>query len=145
MSRSTWLPVSAQECAASASSDADPVTTAATDFATATRRLTAKAMRTVVRLAEPATRAECESGPRNGSDFTAAPRLAGSIMPQASRAKPRVASAGSPTPCGYSVLQRDHRLAATEDIRTQSHLDPPTGGGSSGRRGRPHQPAAVAR
>jgi hypothetical protein len=46
----------AQECAASASIDADPVTTAATDFATATRRLAAKAMRTVVRLAEPAAR-----------------------------------------------------------------------------------------
>src|SRR6266540_6388594 len=76
MSRSTWLPVSAQECAASASSDADPVTTAATDFATATRRLAAKATRTVVRLAEPAPRAARESGPRNGSDFTAAPPLA---------------------------------------------------------------------
>jgi hypothetical protein len=48
MRRNTSLPVSAHECVASASSDADPVATAATDFATATRRLAAKATRIVV-------------------------------------------------------------------------------------------------
>src|SRR5580765_1132658 len=75
MSRNTPLPVSAQECAASARSDADPVTTAATDFATATSKLAAKATRTVVRLADPAPRAALESCPRNGSDFRGASRL----------------------------------------------------------------------
>src|SRR5678815_2522712 len=75
MTSNTSFPVSAQEWAASASSDADPVTTAATDFATATRRLAAKATRTVVRLAEPAPPAARQSGPRNGSEFTAAPPL----------------------------------------------------------------------
>ena len=64
MSRNTSLPVSAQECAASASIDADPVTTAAADFATATRRLAAKATRIVVRLAEPAPRVARARGPR---------------------------------------------------------------------------------
>jgi hypothetical protein len=73
MSRNTSLPVSAQECAASASIDADPVTTAATDFATATRRVAAKATRIVVRLAEPAPRVARASEPRNGSEFTPAP------------------------------------------------------------------------
>src|SRR4029453_745048 len=73
MSRNTSLPESAQECAASARIEADPVTTAAIDFATATRRLAAKAMRTVVRLPEPAPPAARQSGPRNGSEFTVAP------------------------------------------------------------------------
>src|SRR5512132_661439 len=112
MSRSTSLPVSAQEGAASASIDADPVTTAATDLATATRRLATKATRTVVRLAESAPRVAGESWPRNGSDLPAAPPLRGGIILQASSAKLRAASAGSPTRCGQSVLQRDHGLAA---------------------------------
>ncbi|MDX6335184.1 MAG: hypothetical protein QOG05_2524, partial [Streptosporangiaceae bacterium] len=59
ISRKTSLPASAQECAASARSDADPVTTAATDFAAATSTLTPKATRTVVTLSEPPGR----SGP----------------------------------------------------------------------------------
>jgi hypothetical protein len=50
--------VSAQECAASARIDADPVTTAAIVFANATRTFEARAMTTVVVLAsEPAVRA----------------------------------------------------------------------------------------
>jgi hypothetical protein len=53
-SRKISLPVSAQECAASASIDADPVTRAAADFATATSRLAASAIRTVPRLEAPA-------------------------------------------------------------------------------------------
>src|SRR5580765_3199808 len=73
--RNTSLPVSAHERAASARIDAHPVRTAAIDFATATRRLAAKAMRTVVRLAEPAPPAARQSGPRNGSEFTATPPL----------------------------------------------------------------------
>src|SRR4029078_9085167 len=109
MSRKTSLPESAQECAASASSDAEPVTTAAAHLATGTRRLAARAMRTVVRLAEPAPPAARQSGPRNGSEFTAPPPLEGGIIPQALSANVRVESAGSPTRCGYSVLQRDHR------------------------------------
>lgn len=47
------MPVSAQECAASAVSDADPVTTAATDLATATRRLAPSATSTVTTLSDP--------------------------------------------------------------------------------------------
>src|SRR5215203_1356440 len=86
MSRNTSLPVSAQECAASASIDDDPVTTAATDFATATRRLAAKAMRTVVRLAESPPLAARESWPRNRSDFTAAPSFEGGICRKHRRA-----------------------------------------------------------
>ena len=46
------LPVSAHECAASATSDADPVTVAATDFATATSALAPNATSTVVRLSD---------------------------------------------------------------------------------------------
>jgi hypothetical protein len=47
------LPESAHECAASASSDADPVTTAAAVFATAMSTLAPKATSTVIRLSEP--------------------------------------------------------------------------------------------
>ncbi len=52
ISRKISLPVSAHECAASATSDADPVTVAATDFATATSTLAPKATSTVVRLSD---------------------------------------------------------------------------------------------
>ena len=45
--------MSAQECAASAVSDADRVITAATDLATATNRLTPSATSTVRTLSEP--------------------------------------------------------------------------------------------
>ena len=47
MSRKTSLPASAHECTASATIDADDVSTAATVFAVAMRMLTRKAMRTV--------------------------------------------------------------------------------------------------
>ena len=47
------MPASAQECAASATSDADPVTAAATDLATAISRLAPNATITVSRLSEP--------------------------------------------------------------------------------------------
>src|SRR4029077_11056761 len=105
MSRNISLPVSAQECAASARIDADPVTTAATDFATATRRLAAKATRTVVRLAEPAPRAARDSGPRDGSGLPGPPPFEVGIIPQASPAELRAASAGSPTRCAlFRVL-----------------------------------------
>ena len=57
------MPESAHECAASATSDADPVTTAAADFATATRTLAPKATSTVVKLSDAL-------GPRsNGTDM----------------------------------------------------------------------------
>jgi hypothetical protein len=52
ISRKISLPVSAHECAASATSDADPVSTAAPDFATAITRLAVKATRTVTRLSD---------------------------------------------------------------------------------------------
>jgi len=47
ISRNTSFPVSAQECAASASSDADPVNNAATDFAAAISRFAPNATHTV--------------------------------------------------------------------------------------------------
>jgi hypothetical protein len=47
------LPASAQECAASASIEAEPVITAAIDFAIAITRLALKAMITVSRLSLP--------------------------------------------------------------------------------------------
>ena len=53
MSRKISLPASAHECAASASSDADPVTAAAADFATAISMLAPKATSTVTRLSDP--------------------------------------------------------------------------------------------
>ena len=52
ISRKTSLPESAHECAASATSDADPVATAAADLATAITTLAARATSTVVRLSE---------------------------------------------------------------------------------------------
>src|SRR6476619_4543141 len=63
-SRNTSLPVSAQECAASANIDADPVTTAAIDFATPTRKLAPKATHTVLALADTPERDTRERGPR---------------------------------------------------------------------------------
>ncbi len=75
-SSKTWLPVSAQECAASASSEADPVTTAATDFAIATRRLAAKAIRTVVTLADAVASDGSACGPRSCFETVAVARSA---------------------------------------------------------------------
>jgi hypothetical protein len=59
ISRKISLPVSAHECAASATSDADPVSTAAADFATAISRLAVKATRTVVRLSDETDPRSC--------------------------------------------------------------------------------------
>ena len=50
--RKTSLPESAQECAASATIEAEPVTAAATDLVTAIRRLTPSATATVRALSE---------------------------------------------------------------------------------------------
>lgn len=50
MRRNTSLPVSAHECAASATIEAEPVSAAATDLATAMRALAARAMMTVNRV-----------------------------------------------------------------------------------------------
>jgi hypothetical protein len=65
-SRKISLPVSAQEWAASARIEADPVTAAAADFASATRRLAAKATRTVVRLADAPC--ACDIRPSSSSE-----------------------------------------------------------------------------
>ena len=54
ISRNTSLPVSAHECAASASIDAAPVTTAATDLASAMSRFAPSATITVVSDSPPA-------------------------------------------------------------------------------------------
>ena len=51
--RKISLPVSAQECAASATIEAEPVSAAAQLLATATRKLAPKAIRTVSVLSEP--------------------------------------------------------------------------------------------
>ncbi len=59
ISRKISLPVSAHECAASATSDANPVSTAAADFATAISRLAVKATRTVVRLSDETDPRSC--------------------------------------------------------------------------------------
>ena len=65
--KNTSFPVSAQECAASARMDADPVTIAATVFATATSRFAAKATMTVLTLADESADARA-SGPSSWSD-----------------------------------------------------------------------------
>src|SRR6478752_5412527 len=54
INRNTSLPVSAQECAASASIEADPVTTAATVLATAINRFAPSATTTIRKLSSPA-------------------------------------------------------------------------------------------
>jgi hypothetical protein len=48
--------------------DADPVTVAATVFATATSRFAAKATRTVLTLADEPAALACASGPSSWSD-----------------------------------------------------------------------------
>jgi hypothetical protein len=70
-SRNTSLPASAQECAASARIEADPVTAAAPVFAIATRRLAANAIRTVVTLADAFARDPCRNGATSRSDGAA--------------------------------------------------------------------------
>src|SRR4029077_13999183 len=92
MTRNTSLPVSAQECAASASSDADPVTTAAIDFATPTRTLAPRAIHTVLALSVPLERDRRESeSRRSGSPLRGSSSAAG-LTPQVSRMT---------SPCGY--------------------------------------------
>ena len=85
------MPESAHECAASATSDADPVTTAAADFATAIRTLAPRATSTVVRL----------------SDVSAVPRSNGTDMnrsrdPRATPSAAAGAGACSP-PCSRAI------------------------------------------
>ncbi|GAA4036974.1 hypothetical protein GCM10023063_22370 [Arthrobacter methylotrophus] len=77
-SKKTWFPVSAQEWADSAIIEADPVRTAATVFAAATRRFAAKAKITVMsdedgiltfllwpmELTVPKTAGICSTAPR---------------------------------------------------------------------------------
>ena len=88
MSKKISLPQSAHECAASAVSDADPVTAAAADFATAIRRLAPKATSTVMRLSDAA-------GPRsNGTG------MSGSRDPRAT--PPAATDAWSP-PCSRAI------------------------------------------
>ena len=91
ISRKISLPESAHECAASATSDADPVTTAAADFATAIRTLAPRATSTVVRL----------------SDVSAAPRSNGTDVnrsrdPRAAPSAAAGAGACSP-PCSRAI------------------------------------------
>ena len=52
ISRKISLPASAHECAASATSDADPVSAAAADLATAISTFAPRATRTVVKLSD---------------------------------------------------------------------------------------------
>jgi len=63
ISRKPWLPVSAHECEASATIEAEPVITAAIDLATATARLANRAMSTVRVLSLPpnVSAVECRS------------------------------------------------------------------------------------
>src|SRR6185312_11419234 len=93
--RKISLPVSAQEWAVSAASDADPVITAAIDFATATRRLAPSAINTVSVLSESASRTgqaapspdspgprptDIGAGPRARSRSSGAMRLVTSLI-----------------------------------------------------------------
>ncbi len=73
ISRKISLPVSAHECAASATNDADPVTTAATDFATAISTLAPKATRTVVRLSDAAGSRSKGTDPNKSKGLRATP------------------------------------------------------------------------
>src|SRR5262249_20717575 len=97
------------ECAASATSDADPVTAAAADFATAIRKLAARATRTVMRLSDcPAPVPRSNGTDLNRSyDLRSAPVAAtgaGACSPPCSPAikQPdnRAATGGGPTPAG---------------------------------------------
>lgn len=83
------MPESAHECAASATSDADPVTTAAADFATATSTLAPKATSTVVRLSDPPGPRSNGTGMGSSRDLRATPSDAtdaGACSPPCSRA-----------------------------------------------------------
>jgi hypothetical protein len=77
--------VSAQECAASASIDADPVTTAAIDFATPTRKLAPKAIHTVLALADTLERDTPESEPRRSVSPTRGSSSAAGLTAEVSR------------------------------------------------------------
>ncbi len=83
------MPESAHECAASATSDADPVNAAAADFATATRMLAVKATSTVVRLSdalEPRSNGTDMSGSRDPRTVPSVVTSAGACSPPCSRA-----------------------------------------------------------
>ena len=87
--RKISLPESAHECAASATSDADPVTTAAADFATAIRTLAVKATSTVVRLSdvlEPRSNGTDTNGSRDPRAVPSAATDTGACSPPCSRA-----------------------------------------------------------
>ncbi len=77
--------MSAHECAASASSDADPVTTAAIDFATPTRKLAPKATHTVLALADTPERDTRESEPRRSVSPTRGSSSAAGLTGEVSR------------------------------------------------------------
>ena len=80
--RRTSLPASAQECAASARIDADLVTAAATDFATATSTLAPSATNTVVTLSDPPVPREPGTDPNSSPGLPANP--AGTCSPSCS-------------------------------------------------------------
>src|ERR1700748_3705687 len=86
MSRKISLPESAHECAASATSDADPVTAAAADFATAISTLAPKATSTVLRLSDAPGSRSRGTDPNNSKGLRPAPATAdgagGSVPPR---------------------------------------------------------------
>jgi hypothetical protein len=101
--------VSAQECAASASSDADPVTTAAIDFATPTRTLAPKAIHTVLALADTPERDTRESEARRSDSPTRGSSSAAGLTAEVSR----TTSAGrtrSRPPAHRAVIDECERL-----------------------------------
>jgi hypothetical protein len=87
--RKISLPESAHECAASATSDADPVSTAAADFATAIRTLAVKATSTVVTLSdvlEPRSNGTDMNGSRDPRAVPSVATGTGACSPPCSRA-----------------------------------------------------------
>ena len=83
------MPESAHECAASATSDADPVTTAAAVFATAIRTLAVKATSTVTTLSdvlEPRSNGTDINGSRAPRGVPAVATGTGACSPPWSRA-----------------------------------------------------------
>ena len=87
--RKTSLPESAHEWADSATSDADPVTAAATDFATAISTFAPKATSTVVRLSDAPGSRSRGTDPNKSKGLRATPRPADGAdasLPPCSRA-----------------------------------------------------------
>jgi hypothetical protein len=104
MTRNTSLPVSAHEWAASASIDADAVRTAATDFASAMRRLAANATTTVVTLSAGSIRSSWPNEPKRPAAPTAG-------VPEPS-AVPGAPSMPSSRPGGRLTILRPDRAHA---------------------------------